>query len=70
MIPSFSIVGIQKDFEEMAIKIQDFASKQFQEDSIVEMVVQLENICVQACTELQEELINIKNLKRWKVILK
>ena len=64
MIPSFSIVGIQKDFEEMAIKIQDFASKQFQEDSIVEMVSQLENICVQACNELQEELINIKNLKR------
>lgn len=63
MIPSFSIVGIQKDFEEMAIKIQDFASKQFQEDSILEMVLQLENICVQACTELQEELINIKNLK-------
>lgn len=62
MIPSFSIVGISKNFEEMAKKIQDYASKQFQEDSILEMVLQLENICVQACFELEEELANIKKL--------
>jgi PAS domain S-box-containing protein len=62
MIPSFSIVGINHDFELMAKKIQDFASKQSEEDTIPGMVLQLENICVQACRELEEELINIKNL--------
>lgn len=62
MIPSFSIVGISKNFEEMAKKIQDYASKQFQEDSILEMVLQLENICVQACFELEEELVNFNKV--------
>jgi PAS domain S-box-containing protein len=61
MIPSFSIVGIKQNFEDMAKKIQDFSSQQYQEDSILEMVLQLENICVQACAELEEELLIIKN---------
>ncbi len=62
MIPSFSIVGINHDFEIMAKKVKDFANIQSEEDSIPEMVLQLENICVQACRELEEELITIKNL--------
>jgi PAS domain S-box-containing protein len=63
MIPSFSIVGIHQDFETMAKKIQDFAGKQSEVESIPEMVLQLENICVQACRELEEELIIIKKMK-------
>ncbi len=62
MIPSFSIVGIHQDFELIAKKVKDFASIQSEEDSIPEMVLQLENICVKACRELEEELILIKNL--------
>ena len=62
MIPSFSIVGINNNFELMAKKIQEFANEQSEEESIPDMVLQLENICVQACRELEEELIIIKKL--------
>jgi CheY-like chemotaxis protein len=56
MIPSFSIMGMSPDFEEMARKVQEFAQTQLHSDSIEEMVLQLENICGQACEELEEEL--------------
>ncbi len=62
MIPSFSIVGINNNFELMAKKIQEFANEQSEEESIPDMVLQLENICFQACRELEEELNIIKNL--------
>lgn len=61
MIPSFSIMGINSDFEKMAKKIQDYAGAQLQNEGISEMVVQLENVCVQACKELEEEFNRIKN---------
>ncbi len=61
MIPSFSIMGISADFEQMAKKIQEYASTQQQTDSISEMVLKLENVCVQACQELEEELLKIRN---------
>lgn len=60
MIPSFSIMGMSKDFEDMARKIQNFANTQLHSEDIERMVVQLETICGQACEELQEELINLK----------
>jgi len=60
MIPSFSIMGISADFEQMAKKIQEYASTQEQTDNILEMVLKLENLCVQACQELEEELLNIR----------
>jgi hypothetical protein len=60
MIPSFSIMGISADFEQMAKKIQEYASTQEQIESISEMVLKLENVCVQACHELEEELLNIR----------
>jgi PAS domain S-box-containing protein len=56
MIPSFSIMGMSPDFEEMALKIQEFSNAQLHLDSIEEMVLQLESICGQACEELEEEL--------------
>ena len=62
MIPSFAIVGIHQNFEKMAKRVQEYASVQSDEDAISEMVLQLENICVQACRELEEELIIIKKL--------
>jgi len=61
MIPSFSIVGISPDFENMAKKVQEFASTQKQSDEIPDLVLQLENICSQACEELKEEYNLIKN---------
>ncbi len=61
MIPSFSIVGINSDFEAMAKKIQEFAATKGQEEGIREMILQLENVCSEACRELEEEFNNIKN---------
>ena len=61
MIPSFSIMGISADFENIAKKVQEYASTQQQTDGIPGMVLQLENICTQACIELKEEFNKIKN---------
>lgn len=56
MIPSFLIVGMQKDFEIMAHKIQEFANTQTFLEDLSEMVLQLEIACGKACLELEEEL--------------
>ncbi len=61
MIPSFSIMGISPDFENMAKKIQEYAKAKEQKDDIHDLVRQLEEICLQACTELEEEFNLIKN---------
>ena len=60
MIPSFSIMGISVDFENMAKKVQEYASTQQQTESIPNLVLQLENVCTQACEELKEEFNIIK----------
>lgn len=61
IIPSFSIMGISTDFENMAKKVQHFASSQEQADEISEMVSKLEAVCMQACKELEEEFNTIKS---------
>ena len=68
MIPSFSIVGISADYENMAKTIQEFAINQQQtgaslsgKQGISDMVRQLEKVCKQACTELEVEFNLIKN---------
>ena len=63
MIPSFSIVGISVDFENMAKKVQEYANTQQQMEGIPDMVLQLETVCTQACKELEEEFNIIKNTK-------
>ncbi|MFM9910785.1 MAG: ATP-binding protein [Chitinophagaceae bacterium] len=63
MIPSFSIMGISKDYEDIAKKIQEYASAQQLTGGIAEMVLQLEKVCMQACKELGQELNRIKNNK-------
>ncbi len=60
IIPSFSIMGISIDFENMAKKVQEYASTQQQTEIIPGLVLQLENICIQACKELEEEFNTIK----------
>ena len=61
MIPSFSMMGIHPDFEIMAKKIQEYANAQEQKDGIHDLVNQIEDVCLQACNELQEEFNLIKN---------
>ncbi|MDP3557445.1 MAG: PAS domain S-box protein [Bacteroidota bacterium] len=63
MIPSFSIMGISADFENMARKIQEYASAQEINEEIHDLVLQLEKVCFHACSELEEEFNNIKNAK-------
>ena len=60
MIPSFAIMGISPEFENMAKKVQDYAGTLQQSDSIQDMITQLGNICTQACRELEEEYEKIK----------
>jgi PAS domain S-box-containing protein len=66
MIPSFSIVGISSEFENMAKKVQEHINNiQVQAQGIPALVLQLEKVCAQACNELEEEFKKIEsaNLK-------
>ncbi|MFY9309752.1 MAG: ATP-binding protein [Bacteroidia bacterium] len=60
IIPSFSIMGINEAYEHLAKKIQDFSNKRIQTEELGGMIVQIENICQQACNELEEELNTFK----------
>jgi CheY-like chemotaxis protein len=60
MIPSFSIMGISKRFEDMAQKVHEYTATRQQLDEVDELVLQLENVCTQACIELKEEFNLIK----------
>lgn len=60
MIPSFSIMGINTDFENMAKNVQEFANSQLNIARIPLLVSKLESVCTQACKELQGELDVIK----------
>ena len=65
MIPSFSIMGIGKDFEKIAKRVQEHANNiQRQANEIPTLVLQLENICTQACKELEDEFNVIRNSNR------
>ncbi len=62
MIPSFSIMGISSDFENIARKVQEYASMQQKADGIHDMILNLEQVCLEACQELEEELNRIKKI--------
>jgi HPt (histidine-containing phosphotransfer) domain-containing protein len=55
IIPSFSIMGMNKDFETMAKMIQEYSASGKQLDKIEGLVMQIDTICSQACLELKEE---------------
>jgi len=61
IIPSFAIMGINVDYENMAKKVQDYAKNQQQSEGISELVSEIENVCTTACVELQAEYTIIKN---------
>ncbi|PKP29236.1 MAG: chemotaxis protein CheR [Bacteroidetes bacterium HGW-Bacteroidetes-18] len=63
LIPSFSIMGINVDFENKAKKIQRYAIKQECLEEIPDLILQIDKICVQACEELEEAFNEIKNIK-------
>jgi HPt (histidine-containing phosphotransfer) domain-containing protein len=61
MIPSFSIVGMSSDYENLAKKIQEYAGTQQHITEIPGLVSHLTDILVRACKELEETLHSIKN---------
>jgi len=61
LIPSFAIMGISRHFENMAKEIQESAGTQSHTDRLPGLVLQIENICGQACEELKAEFNAIKN---------
>lgn len=63
LIPSFSIMGLHKDFEDAAKKIQEYSNTHKHLEEIQELVLQIENVCSKACEELEEELNLIKKSK-------
>jgi CheY-like chemotaxis protein len=66
MIPSFAIMGISENFEIMARKVQEYANTHLQGEGIEKLVLQLEDVCTQACVELEVEFNLIKNTKHEK----
>jgi CheY-like chemotaxis protein len=60
MIPSFSIMGMSSDFENIAKKVQEYARAQHGAEEITSLVLQIETVCTQACKELEAELHKIK----------
>jgi PAS domain S-box-containing protein len=64
LIPSFMIMGINKDYETLARKTQEYAGKLQHSDELTEMVKQLDIVCTGACEELMEELKLINEIKK------
>ncbi|WP_310559465.1 hypothetical protein, partial [Flavobacterium sp.] len=68
MIPSFSIIGLSSNIQETAKRIQEYAFTIEITGEIQNMVLELEQVCTQACKELEIELKNLKleNLEKRK----
>jgi len=54
IIPSFVIMGMHKDYEDMAKKIQECANTQEHLDEVQGLVLKLETVCSLACKELEQ----------------
>jgi len=61
MIPSFRIMGINSEFEQIAMKIQEHATNLERAEELDAMILELESVCNNAYIELNEELNILKN---------
>jgi PAS domain S-box-containing protein len=62
MVPSFSVMGISKDFENIAMKVQeDVDNIQRHRHEMHQSVSKLEEVCTEACKELEKEFNRIKD---------
>jgi PAS domain S-box-containing protein len=59
MIPSFSIIGLCPNIQEIAKRIQEYAFSIEKSEEIHNLVIELEKICTQSCEELEVELTNL-----------
>jgi HPt (histidine-containing phosphotransfer) domain-containing protein len=60
IIPSFSIIGINEEFENAAKKVQEYAGKGHDSIELAGLVLQIETICAKACEELEDAYNSIK----------
>jgi PAS domain S-box-containing protein len=60
MIPSFPIMGMNTDYSFMAKDMLKYTHAEQKGEDITEYIEQIENICLQACEELEEEINKIK----------
>ena len=64
LIPSFSIMGISREYENMAKKIQEYAGSTQHTEQIPDLVLQVINVLEQANGELEDELTLIKGSEK------
>ena len=62
MIPSFAIMGMSIDFENMAKKVQEYAFTQLHSNEIEDIIKELEIVCTRSCEELAEEYNRLKKV--------
>ncbi len=60
MIPSFSIMGIGEEYENMAKKVQEYSSTQEHINEIPNLISKIKTVCIHACKELKIELDMLK----------
>jgi PAS domain S-box-containing protein len=61
MIPSFSIMGMSVDYENMARQIQQYDGLQGQSTTIDALLRRIDEVCTNAFKELEEEYIKLEN---------
>jgi hypothetical protein len=59
MIPSFAIMGIHPETTLIAQKIQEYARRLELSKDLDQLILNIENVCLQACIELELELKNL-----------
>jgi PAS domain S-box-containing protein len=59
MIPSFAIMGIHPETTLIAQKIQEYARRLELSKDLDQLILNIENVCLQACIELKLELKNL-----------
>ena len=60
IVPSFAIVGISHEYEKVAKKIQHLSTAGQDTNEMRDLVLHIEQVCSQACAELEQELQKIK----------
>jgi CheY-like chemotaxis protein len=64
MIPSFSIMGIRQEFENLAKTIQEYSGARQHLEELPKLIGQIEIVCMEACRELREEYNAINNSRK------
>jgi hypothetical protein len=57
LTPSFSTIGVDKQFSDMIKQINEYAEKKERPETIRELFLKIENVCTHARKELEQELI-------------